>query len=97
MRSRATIPIAAAVFIGLAAIVAVARVRYYSSNRELKFDRAAWIRPVGWCRESSRGRMVNDLVATHLPAGMPMRGVRHLLGQSVQLDWFSCIELDQFA
>ena len=90
MRSRATIPIAATVLVGLAAIVTVAGVRYHLSHRDLKFNRAAWIKPVGWCRESSRGRMVNDLVATHLRKGMPMTRVRHLLGPPEEMsdgDW----------
>jgi len=90
MRSRATIPIAATVLVGLAAIATVAGVRYYLSHRDFKFNRAAWIKPVGWCRESSRGRMVNDLVATHLRKGMPMTRVRNLLGPPEEMsdgDW----------
>jgi hypothetical protein len=77
---RRVIVIGAVLLVGLAALAAVVGVSYYRSHRDLSFDRATWIRPVGWCEHSRRGMMVKDLVRRHLRPGMPMKRVRSLIG-----------------
>jgi hypothetical protein len=66
--------------VGLGVLIAVVGVRYYLAHRDVPFDRTTWIRPVGACEHSPRGRMVDDLVQWHLHQGMAMKQVRMLLG-----------------
>jgi hypothetical protein len=82
VRSRATIPIAAAVLVAIGAVVATVGLRYYIAHRDLRFDRAAWMaaKTHGYCKKSRRGRMLDDLVHNHLRPGTPMTRVRRLLG-----------------
>jgi hypothetical protein len=77
-------PVRIVAVFGVIVVVAVGFVgaRYYLAHRDLRFDRAAWIRakPEGYCAKSGRGRMVDDLVHNRLRAGMSMASVRGLLG-----------------
>jgi outer membrane protein assembly factor BamE (lipoprotein component of BamABCDE complex) len=51
------------------------------SRASARFDSSLWRHPAGYCTKSSRGRMVDDLVANHLRMGMRMSRVRLLLGR----------------
>jgi hypothetical protein len=66
---------------GLTTALGIAFASYGKDSRSRAFERAAWLEPVGYCTKSERGRMVDDLVAYRLHAGMPVRRIRSLLGR----------------
>ena len=80
MRRSARVVVGVGLVIGLAGAVVFAAAGLGERERAARFDRQAWLQPVEPCANSARGRMVNDLVASHLKAGMPMSSVRTLLG-----------------
>jgi outer membrane protein assembly factor BamE (lipoprotein component of BamABCDE complex) len=50
-------------------------------RRAHRFDAKVWKKPVSPCDRSARNAMVDDLIATRLKKGTPMRNVRALLGR----------------
>ncbi|HMI99160.1 MAG TPA: hypothetical protein VK488_04950 [Gaiellaceae bacterium] len=77
---------------GIAAAIVVGSAGFDEAAKARRFDRNVWLQPTEFCTTSARGRIVDDLVATHLKVGMPMSSVRTFLGAADEVTetgvWF---------
>ncbi|HWK11227.1 MAG TPA: hypothetical protein VNR64_14300 [Vicinamibacterales bacterium] len=79
MRTRAIVVVLLVAALGTAA--AIGAVSWRGHRAAERFDPAVWRGSgTGYCLPSRRRAMVADVVAHRIHRGMPMRGVRDLLG-----------------
>lgn len=80
MRHSGRVGVGAGLLAGIAAAIVVGTAGFGEAAQATRFDRKLWLQPTEFCTRSARGRIVDDLVATHLQPGMPMNRARKLLG-----------------